>query len=335
MPSWKLYHKDYLEHLTRSRPGETKLGERLRVGEGATEDIQFVILGIPEDIGVRANLGVGGTHTAWPAFLEAFLNIQATASLIGSNCSILGHLDCSDLQHLDFTATMAELREATSLIDQAVAPMIESITAAGKLPILIGGGHNNAYPAILGAARGHYEYGRINTPKINVINLDAHADFRPMEGRHSGNGFRYAFHEGFLDRYAMVGLHRNYNAQSMLDELAREPNLLYSFWETIFLEEKMTFTAAVDEAIEFTRSGICGIELDLDSISGVLSSAATPAGITPTQARQYLHRCAQKTNPAYLHLCEGAVKLNNGREDPGTGKLIAYLISDFMRAFSS
>ncbi len=34
--------------------------------------------------------------------------------------------------------------------------------------------------------------------QINSINLDAHSDFRPAEGRHSGNGFRYAEEDGYL-----------------------------------------------------------------------------------------------------------------------------------------
>jgi formiminoglutamase len=35
---------------------------------------------------------------------------------------------------------------------------------------------------------------------------------------------------------------------------------------------------------------------------------------------------------AYLHICEGATKLDDGRVDENTGKLIAYLVSDFVKA---
>ncbi len=37
---------------------------------------KFVIFGIPEDIGVRANYGKAGTSNAWQEFLKAFLNVQ-------------------------------------------------------------------------------------------------------------------------------------------------------------------------------------------------------------------------------------------------------------------
>jgi formiminoglutamase len=36
---------------------------------------------------------------------------------------------------------------------------------------------------------------------VNAINFDAHSDFRILEGRHSGNGFSYAYEEGFLKKY--------------------------------------------------------------------------------------------------------------------------------------
>ena len=69
--------------------------------------------------------------------------------------------------------------------------LLKIIIKAKKIPIIVGGGHNNAYGIIKGSALA------LNK-KINVLNIDAHADFRPLEGRHSGNGFSYAFHEGFI-----------------------------------------------------------------------------------------------------------------------------------------
>ncbi len=370
MPHWKHYEQDYLQSLTQSRAGETKIGDIIRAGIGSSDAGQIVILGIPEDIGIRANLGIGGAATAWNAFLRSFLNIQSTEALNGQNCSILGHLDCSDLQPIIASNSIAALRQAVSRIDYVVASKIEQITALGKLPVIIGGGHNNAYPIIKGAARGYQKGGRHKEPVLNVINLDAHTDFRPTEGRHSGNGFRYAFQEGFLDRYALIGLHRNYNAQSIIDEIAREERIFYTFWEEIFLEEKLDFRKAVEQALQFTTGRICGIELDLDCVENTLSSAMTPSGLSPTLARQYVYQCTQRADPAYLHICEGAVKLyqdlsnmvdspdrspglnkdvadlnvqtvppgtgplNNGMVDPTTGKLIAYLVSDFIRALT-
>ncbi|MBL7727402.1 MAG: arginase, partial [Dinghuibacter sp.] len=75
-----------------------------------------------------------------------------------------------------------------------------------------------------------------------------------------------------------------------------------------------------------------GIELDLDSIEHTLSSAATPSGISAVHARRYVNFTAKECNTAYLHICEGATELANGQRSALTGKLVSYLVSDFIKA---
>ena len=76
-------------------------------------------------------------------------------------------------------------------------------------------------------------------------------------------------------------------------------------------------------------------ELDLDAIEYVLSSAGTPAGITVLQARQYINFASTDAKVAYLHICEGASQLGDGSKDETTGKLISYLVTDFIKANTS
>ncbi|MGB4774434.1 MAG: arginase, partial [Daejeonella sp.] len=79
--------------LTSTRTGETKLGEQLQTVQDidTLSDIssKFVLTGLPEDIGVRANFGIGGTHTAWLPALKAITNIQSTAKLQGAELAVL------------------------------------------------------------------------------------------------------------------------------------------------------------------------------------------------------------------------------------------------------
>ncbi|MGG2339479.1 arginase family protein, partial [Salmonella enterica] len=70
-------------------------------------------------------------------------------------------------------------RHAVNTIDDAVEKVVQTITQYKKMPIIIGGGHNNAYGCIKGAAKGWYKSGVIEMAQINAINLDAHADYRP------------------------------------------------------------------------------------------------------------------------------------------------------------
>ncbi len=323
--------KDELDKLVNKRVGETKFGENVQTVTAGnwqewlqTSTVKYVLLGIPEDIGVRANGGIAGTAGFWIPALQAILNVQESELLQGKQLAVLGAFDFSELIARSQNLPPESLRPLVQEIDDIVHPVITAIIVSGKLPIIIGGGHNNAYPILKGASQ-------VLGKPINCINLDAHADYRPLEGRHSGNGFHYAKHEGYLKKYAIVGLHRNYNSQPMLDAMAADEDFQVSFFEDIFLHEKTSFSAAVDEAIHFTADAPTGIELDLDCIQGTLSSAATPSGITPLEARKFVHRCRQHTTPAYLHLTEGAVALHDGRQDKMTAKLAAYLVTDFIR----
>lgn len=314
------------------RSGEMKLGEQLLfLTENSWQDAlqqhtgKFVLIGIPEDIGVRANNGVGGAHTLWEPALKAIFNVQSTELLSGSEIIWLGWFDFSVLMKQAETADIHRLRELTAEIDEVVWPVIRSIAASGNMPLVIGGGHNNAYPLLKGCSTAAGE-------PVNCINLDAHSDYRILEGRHSGNGFRYAKHEEFLDRYAMVGLHENYNSATVMADIIASPDLHFSYYEDIFLRRQLPFEDVCAQATRFTHGRPTGIELDLDCIERTLSSAATPCGITTLQARQYVCWCAQQADVAYLHLTEGAVQLRDGRADAATAKLVAYLLTDFIKA---
>ncbi len=346
MEHFKFYNKNDILSLTKIRRFETKLGERLQHihepahwGEELNRSAaRYVLLGIPEDIGVRANYGAGGADTAWLPFLQAFLNIQSNEFLPGEDLLLLGHFDFGDIKYLiDKNAHgQSELidayRHAVGKIDEEVEEVIKIITATGRIPIVIGGGHNNTYPIIKGTAKGLYKAERIPLAQINCINLDAHADYRAAEGRHSGNGFRYAAEDGYLGKYCIIGIHENYIPQTVLMEIHNNPFVDYTSYEEIFISERKNFIQAIAHATGFTENTHTGIELDLDCVEGVLSSAGTPCGISTLQARQYLSFAATDSKPAYLHICEGAVQLSDGRRDELTGKLISYLVSDFIKA---
>ena len=346
MKHFTYYTKQDVLSLVKIRRFETKLGERLQV-LNTVDDIEkaiqessakFVFLGIPEDIGVKANGGIGGADSAWLPFLQSFLNIQSNDFFDGGNILLLGHFDFSDVEKLiesnahHYEERLDAYRHAVNMIDEEVEHLVKIITQNKKLPIVIGGGHNNAYPCIKGAAKGWHKAGVIDLPQLNAINLDAHADYRPIEGRHSGNAFRYADDDGYLEKYCVIGLHENYIPQNVWIDMVNNPFMDCITYEDIFIHEKRNFIQAIAHATGFTDDTLCGIELDLDCIEHALSSAATPVGITAQHARQYITFSASDSKPAYLHICEGATVLSDGRSDESTGKLLSYLVSDFIKA---
>ena len=341
-----VYQKQDILAMTRIRKFETKLGERVLTVDDKTDlaaslsrsSAEYIVLGIPEDIGASANEAIRGSATAWKPFLESFLNIQSNEFLTGESILMLGHFEFSEMRtvieqnaHGQDERTAA-YRHAVQVIDEEVESVIKLITAAGKIPIVIGGGHNNAYPLIKGSAKGLHKAGLIPLAQINCVNLDAHTDYRPIEGRHSGNAFRYADEDGYLQKYCVIGVHENYIPQNVWLDICANPFLDCITYEDIFILEKRNFPQAVAHATDFTDENYIGLELDLDSIEGVLSSAGSPSGIQAVHARQYVTFAATDSRIAYLHICEGATVLEDGRSDASTGKLISYIVSDFIKA---
>ena len=343
---FKQYTKKDILSLTRLRKFETKLGECVRCNTGSLEiaetisqtQAEYIVIGVPEDIGVKANMGKGGADSAWFPFLDAFLNIQSNDFFSGENVFVAGHFDFSEIENLiNINAATGDekleaYRHAVNTIDSEVEELIKTVTQFKKIPIIIGGGHNNAYPALKGAAKGLFKAEVIPLAQINCINIDAHADYRPLEGRHSGNPFRYADEDGYLNKYCIVGLHENYLQQNVWIDMVNNPFIDCVTYEDIFLHEKRSFIQAVAHATGFTEDNYTGIELDLDSVENVLSSASTPCGITLLQARQFLNFVATDSKIAYVHICEGAASMENGDVNNSTGKLISYLVSDFIKA---
>ena len=346
MKHFNVYQRQDVLVYTKVRRFVTRVGERIHVAENKNDiagsienaDAKYILFGIPEDIGIRANMGVGGADTAWKPFLSAFLNIQSNDFFSGDEVLLLGHFDFSDMRVLiEQNARNADekvdaYRHAVITIDEEVEELTKLITNAGKIPVAIGGGHNNAYPLIKGAAKGLHKAGRIPLAQINCINLDAHSDFRPSEGRHSGNGFRYAEEDGFLEKYFILGVHENHLPQNVWLDIVNNPFIDFITYEDIFVHEKRNYIQALSHAVDFTDDNFTGIELDLDCIENVLSSAETPSGISALHARQYLSYTSDKTKIAYMHICEGASELEDGRKSDTTGKLVAYLVSDFIKS---
>lgn len=307
--------KEDISALKKTRAGETKLGEIVLIGDPA--NAKYEIFGIPESIGVRANQGMGGTETAWNSFLSSFLNLQHNTFLNGEKIYVSGYFDFPSYKNLD----TIQLREKVAEIDLEVSQKVYEIVVSGRIPIIIGGGHNNAYGNLRGASEA------LGMP-LSAINFDIHADFRALEGRHSGNGFSYAYQEGYLKHYAIFGLKKVYISDYMLKEFNKD--ILPLYFDEIAHLDSTNFESKIDEALEFCQGNPLGIEMDLDAVQNVLSSAITPAGFSSTQALQFIRKTKKLKNLAYLHLCEGAAELYDGRKNETMGKLLAEMVAEFV-----
>ena len=338
MNNLQIITSETLDNITTKRSGETKFFEDAKYVSNlndlpsllADSKVKFVLFGIKEDIGVLANNGQAGAKNTWDPTLKSLLNLQSNEFTNPSNVLILGHLDFTDLYDVLSTVKTDQLqhtyRTYVEKIDQCVTQLVCTIVKAGKIPILIGGGHNNAYGVIKGSSLALES-------KINALNFDAHTDLRALEGRHSGNGFRYAIEEGYLDRYYIFGLHENYTSKEVLNYIeASKSNIKFNTFEDLSVRKKNSFKKASKIAMGFISNSKFGIEIDCDAIQNIPSSAQTPSGFSVNQTRRFVHYFGSHPNATYLHICEAATSTNDSLTNAQTGKLLSYLITDFLNA---
>ncbi len=327
MEKFNFFTHEELSAYCNPRKGETKFGEALTQVNSfeALEQnkAKYAIIGIPEDIGVQANFGKKGTKNAWKEFLKAFLNIQINPHNQPDNCIILGQIDCDGfLNDANYLVEKEEnpeekLGEIVAKIDTIVTEVVYQTVRAGKIPVIIGGGHNNAFGNIKGVSKA------LDRP-INVMNIDAHTDLRLCDYRHSGNGFSYAIKEGYLNRYNIIGLHKNYTPYYIFDDMEASKKIKYSLFE------EYIHLTTIDKLIKFKTSADFvqnqfGLEIDCDAIENFESSAKSPTGFSINEVRSFIKIC-RKQEVLYMHLCEAVPKDNNN-----VGKALSYFVSDFIR----
>jgi formiminoglutamase len=161
------------------RPDDPRLGEIVEYWQGDAAALapgRAVLLGFPQDEGVRRNYGRSGAALA-PAEIRRYLyRLTAWDGISGTDLSEQRPLD---LGNFCITASMEDTQAA-------LGQVIEVILRAGAIPVVLGGGHETAY--------GHY-LGYLGAEcRVGIINLDGHLDLRPcIEGKgHSGSSFRQA-----------------------------------------------------------------------------------------------------------------------------------------------
>ena len=338
MKNLKIYTHSDIAHLESVREGAVTFSKKVKFfspEKDLLEQLQkttakYVLFGISEDAGIQANYGRPGARNAWKAALRVLVNVQCNSFNHPEKMVLLGNLDFTDLiddLNLQPGFNPAELHETVCTIDKQVSALVELIVATGKVPIAIGGGHNNAYGMLKGTSKA---LGK----SVNAINIDAHADLRPRDYRHSGNGFTYAREDGFLKKYFIFGLHENYITQAIAKTMDDgSDDIHYNTYEQLSVRREKDFDSQAQLALDFVvgNHAYFGLEIDLDVVENMPSSALSPSGFTMENLRRLNHFFSRSDQLRYLHICEAAPHLENPDELIKVGKSITYLITDFVR----
>ncbi len=161
-------------YFTRDDDADPRLGDRVNRGTGAYESAAVVILGCPQDEGVRRNGGRPGAAKGPTEIRRALYKMTV------DRLESLGLFDAGD------TAPQATLEETHAAHQRVVAQLL----ADGKRVVALGGGNDISYPDCAALAQ--------HAGEVLAFNVDAHFDVRPNAERNSGTPYRQLLEEGHL-----------------------------------------------------------------------------------------------------------------------------------------
>lgn len=155
----------------RNDPNDRRLGECVHRSGTGYENADVVILGYPQDEGVRRNQGRIGAAKA-PDEIRRMLYRMAQLPQSGINLCDIGN------------TRILDRLEATHEIH---AQIVEQIIRDGKRLIVLGGGNDVSYPDCAGLVRA--------AGQVMVFNVDAHFDVRADTQPNSGTPYRQLLEE--------------------------------------------------------------------------------------------------------------------------------------------
>lgn len=189
----------------------------------------------------------------------------------------------------------------------ALEAVIERISKAGVIPLVLGGDHTVTWPNVTGVARGSNSWG-----KLGVIHFDAHADtgditFGSLIGH--GHPMRQLIESGAVkgDRFIQVGLRGYWPPPETLNWMAEQQMCSYEMTEI----SERGLKACLDEAISYAQKECEAIYLsvDIDVVdpgSAPGTGTPEPGGLTSRELLDSVRRIAYEVPLAGIDIVEVA-----------------------------
>jgi len=290
--------------FTRHDPRDPRLGELVRTDRSSYSQARFVLLGCPQDEGVRRNRGRVGAAGAPAEIRRALYGLTP-----------LG-LDPDGLFDLGDTIIQSSLEETHEIHREIVSEILRD----GKRVIVLGGGNDIAYPDCAAVAN------RFLHPLI--FNIDAHFDVRAETECNSGTPYRQLLDQGVIlpENFFEMGYQAAFNSPIYSDYL-REKGVA-----CISLRELRTrgFLSVFREILARNRTEAIFWGFDLDAVRasdapGV--SAPNPTGMKGEELCELARLAGTARETRIVEFTEVNPKFDlDGR----TSRLVAVAIHHFL-----
>ena len=188
----------------------------------------------------------------------------------------------------------------------AVEEAVHTITAAGAIPVILGGDHSIALPDARGVAR-HFGFGR-----ISMIHFDAHADTGNIEFGHlygHGQPMRRLLECGAIrgDRFLQLGLRGYWPEPETLDWMAQQHMRSYEMTEIVTrgFDECLADASAI--ALDDCDGVYLSVDVDVcDPGHAPGTGTPEPGGLTSRQLLDAVRRIAMEMPLAGIDVVEVA-----------------------------
>ncbi|GAB7024460.1 formimidoylglutamase [Salidesulfovibrio brasiliensis] len=234
-------------------------------GREGYADATHVIIGCPQDHGVRRNCGRVGAAKAPQAIREQFYRYKPPGDLDGVKLCDMGDID-----------TLGELETTHERHYRVVRKMIED----GKKVLVLGGGNDISYPDVRALAKAE--------GTVNAVNVDAHLDMRHAGEATSGTPYRQLIEDGHLnpERFHEVAIQQHANSPTYLKE-AREMGVRICTITTIRRHGWRNFLETLFPVLE-KRPFFAGLDMDAIRASDAPGvSAPSPLGLTAWEVMEF------------------------------------------------
>lgn len=239
---------------------DVKLGEDVLYEPGRYNESNMVIIGAPQDEGVKRNKGREGAQLGPSHIRHAFYRLSSPRRL--------NAIKMFDLGDLKFSGSLEDMH---SLQTEVVGKLLRD----GKFVAVLGGGNDISYANFCAIDE------VLGGNSCSVINVDSHLDLREAEKRNSGTPFRQMIDEGRLKPECLyeLGIQEFANSETYIQYAKKNRIHVYSLEK--IRKEGIKFTVA--KVLSHIRTEYIYLTFDLDVVRGSDApgvSASYPTGLT-------------------------------------------------------
>jgi agmatinase len=284
---------------TQYGPSSTFLGvpaASLRAADSLA-DAQAVIVGAPFDAGTSWRPGARFGPQAIRS--TDYLPQTGYRPHLGLRVDPLGELGVVDvgdvrMPQLDSEGGLARLMEAC-----------RQVSAAGAIPVVLGGDHTITYATAQGVAQ-HHGFGR-----VALIHFDAHADTGDSDGGLWGHGtpMRRLIMSGAIrgDRFLQIGLRGYWPDPPILEWMAEQRMRWFEMTEVVERGLDECLTEALERAADDCDGVFLSVDVDVVD-PGMAPGTGTPesGGLTSRQLLDAVRRIGRESNLLGMDVVEVA-----------------------------